>query len=622
MLHNIKLVFLCFLLLAGSTNIAAAETYIFQIDGNDVEINTTSFADSVESYNAGANTASPYNDPLNSLGIPDEKPVSGGTTPLKPDEAVSLGDGGELILKFTDNAFTTSGDDTVDLWVFEVGEYVEGTEVSISKDGVDWKLIGTIGGATYGVDIDAYLGNGVELWEQYYFVKLKDLNNRLSPSPYAGADIDAVAAISNEVLIDSHTPFAVTGPDQTVPEGTTVTLDATGSYDPDDDPVTYLWEQISGTSVALSNNTDDQPIFTAPEVSASGGSLSFKLTVTDDGGLYSEAICIVNVTNLPVGGNIPPVANAGSDQKNIVEGDIVRLDGSNSYDPDSGVIQSYSWTQISGVAVTLSNSSAVKPTFVAPYVGTSGDSLIFRLVVTDAGGLQSSDQCIVSVNGKNRSPIANAGTDQTFGPGDLVTLDGSGSSDPDTGDVIKYRWRQISGTTVILSDYVAVQPTFTAPSLTSDDVLYFELTVTDNGGLISVDTCIVNVMTGSNHPPIADAGPESATVAEGTTVTLNGSGSSDPNGDVITYRWTEKSGPPVTLSNPVSVQPTFVAPEVGASGAEIVFELIVEDDAGLQGSDTITVTITDVPTTPGSGGDDGGGGSGGGCFISTSAGLF
>jgi len=620
MLHNIKLVFLCFLLLAGSTNIAAAETYIFQIDGNDVEINTTSFADSVVSYTAGANTASPYNDPLNSLGIPDEKPVSSGTTPLKPDEAVSLGDGGELILEFTDNAFTTSGDDTVDIWVFEVGEYVEGTEVSISKDGVSWISIGTIGGSTYGVDIDAYLGSGVELWEQYYFVKLKDLNNRLSPSPYAGADIDAVAAISNEVLIDSHTPVAVTGPDQTVPEGSTVTLDATGSYDPDDDPVTYLWEQISGTSVALSNNTDDQPTFTAPEVSASGGSLTFKLTVTDDGGLYSEASCIVNVTNMPTG-NIPPVANAGSDQKNIVEGNIVLLDGSNSYDPDSGVIQSYAWTQISGVAVTLSNSSAVKPTFVAPYVGTSGDSLKFRLVVTDGEGLQSSDQCIVSVNSKNRSPIANAGTDQTFGPGDLVTLDGSGSSDPDTGDVIKYRWRQISGTTVILSDYVAEKPTFTAPSLTSDDVLYFELTVTDNGGLISVDTCIVNVMTGSNQPPIADAGPESATVAEGTTVTLNGSGSSDPDGDVITtYRWTEKSGPPVTLSNPVSVQPTFVAPEVGVGGAEIVFELIVEDDGGLQGSDTITVTITDVPTTPGSG--DGGGGGGGGCFISTSVGLF
>ncbi|MFO7560669.1 MAG: REJ domain-containing protein [Desulfobacterales bacterium] len=615
MLHKIKLIFFCLLLVAGTVNTAFAETYLFTMDGKEVEIDTTSFADRVESFTAGANTALPYSDPQYSLGIPDYS----GSVPLDPYEAVSLGDGGELVLEFTDNALTTSGDDTADLWVFEVGYYHEGTEVSISKDGVNWIPIGSIWGGTYGVDIDAYLGNGVELWEQYYFVKLTDLNEGKSDSPYAGADIDAVAAISNEILIDSHTPVAVTGPDQTVPEGDTVTLHATGSYDPDDDPITYLWEQVLGPVVTLSDNTDDQPTFIAPQVNEAGASLTFKLTVTDDGGLYSEALCIVNVTNIP--GNIPPVANAGPDQENIVEGDTVRLDGSNSYDPDTGVIQSYAWTQISGVAVTLSSSSAIQPTFVAPYVGTSGDSLKFRLVVTDEGGLQSSDTCIVSVNGKNRSPIADAGDDQTVGPGNIVILNGSGSYDPDTGDVLKYRWRQISGTTVSLSDTVAVSPTFTAPLLTSDDVLHFELTVTDNGGLVSVDTCIVNVTSGLNQPPVADAGPDEMTVTEGATVTLDGSGSSDPNaGDEITYRWTQKSGIPVTLFDPLSAQPTFVAPAVGESGAELVFELTVTDKSGLQGVDSITVKITD--TVPGPPGDDGGGDSGGGCFISSVVGFF
>ncbi len=616
MLHKIKLLFFCLLLVTGTVNTAFAETYLFTMDGEEVEIDTTSFADRVESFTAGANTELPYSDPQYSLDIPDYS----GSVPLDPYEAVSLGNGGELVLEFIDNSFTTSGDDTADLWVFEVGAIVEGTEVSISKDGINWIYIDSIGGATYGVDIDAYLGNGVELWEQYYFVKLTDLNEGKSESPYAGADIDAVAAISNEILIDSHTPVAVTGPDQTVPEGDTVTLDATGSYDPDDDPVTYLWERVSGPVVTLSDNTDDQPTFTAPQVNVAGASFTFKLTVTDDGGLYSESLCIVNVTNIP--GNIPPVANAGPDQENIVEGDNVRLDGSNSYDPDSGVIQSYAWTQISGVAVTLSSSSAIQPTFVAPYVGTSGDSLKFRLVVTDEGGLQSSDTCIVSVNGKNRSPIADAGEDQTVAAGGFVTLDGSGSSDPDIGDVLKYRWRQISGTIVILSNTVAVSPTFTAPLLVKDDVLYFELTVTDNGGLVSVDTCIVNVTSGLNYPPVADAGPESMTAAEGATVTLDGSGSSDPNaGDAITYRWTQKSGIPVTLSDPLAVLPTFVAPAVGESGAELVFELTVEDEGGLQGVDSITVEITDtVPGPPP--GDDGGGDSGGGCFISSVAGFF
>jgi len=618
MFSNIRFILLYFLVLCGLTNVVVAGAYEFQIDGEDVVIDDSSFADSVVSYTAGTGTEAPYNDPQAALGIPD---YSGSGSNIIAGESAGLGDGGELILQFTDNAFTTSGDDTVDIWVFEVGQYVEGTEVSISKDGVNWILIGEIGGATYGIDIDAYLGNGVELWEQYYYVKLKDLNDGLSPSPYAGADIDAVAAISNEILIDTHKPVAVTGPDQTLDEGSTVTLDASGSYDPDDDPITYLWAQVSGSSVTLSDNTAAKPTFTAPQVGVSGETLTFKLTVTDDGGLYSEALCIINITDIEVATpNIPPVANAGPDQKNIVTGNTVRLDGSNSYDPDSGVIQTYAWTQISGVAVTLSNSSAINPTFIAPYVGTSGDSLVFRLVVTDEGGLQSSDKCIVSVNSKNSSPIADAGDNQTVNSGDLVILNGSGSSDPDTGDVIKYRWRQISGTTVILSDYVAEMPTFTAPSLDRDDVLYFELTVTDNGGLIAVDTCIVNVVAGSNQPPVADAGPESATVVEGTTVTLDGSGSSDPDGNVITYRWTQKSGNPVSLSDPLSSKPTFLAMDVDANGAELVFELIVEDTGGLQGADTITIAITDSTQSVPEEDDDGG--SGGGCFISTIARFF
>jgi hypothetical protein len=111
------------------------------------------------------------------------------------------------------------------------------------------------------------------------------------------------------------------------------------------------------------------------------------------------------------------------------------------------------------------------------------------------------------------------------------------------------------------------------------------------------------------------------TAVEGTTVTLDGSGSSDPNGDVLTYQWTQKSGLPVTLSDPLSFQPTFVAPDVEAIGAELVFELIVEDTGGLQGTDTIRVMITDNTSSNTGGGDDGGG-SGGGCFISTTAGFF
>jgi hypothetical protein len=97
------------------------------------------------------------------------------------------------------------------------------------------------------------------------------------------------------------------------------------------------------------------------------------------------------------------------------------------------------------------------------------------------------------LSGQNQPPNADADPDQTVDEGVAVTLDGSNSSDPDDG-IASYLWTQTGGTPVTLSDTSAVQPTFTAPGVDEDgEALTFQLTVTDNGGLQSSDTCIVNV---------------------------------------------------------------------------------------------------------------------------------
>jgi F5/8 type C domain/PKD domain len=104
----------------------------------------------------------------------------------------------------------------------------------------------------------------------------------------------------------------------------------------------------------------------------------------------------------------------------------------------------------------------------------------------------------IKVNGfqLNRAPVANAGPDQTVNSGVLVTLDGSGSSDPD-GDQIKLAWSQTSGPTVILSNPSVLKPTFTSPlGLTADTPLTFNLQVTDQGGLSATDSVQITVKAG------------------------------------------------------------------------------------------------------------------------------
>ena len=90
-----------------------------------------------------------------------------------------------------------------------------------------------------------------------------------------------------------------------------------------------------------------------------------------------------------------------------------------------------------------------------------------------------------------------------------------------------------------------------------------------------------------SSPPIADAGPDQLNVTAGT-ITLNGSGSSDPLGLILTYSWTQIAGPLVNLSNPASATPTFTA----AAGQTYAFRLTVTNTDKLSASDTVTISTS------------------------------
>ncbi|HEU5149656.1 MAG TPA: PKD domain-containing protein, partial [Iamia sp.] len=361
-------------------------------------------------------------------------------------------------------------------------------------------------------------------------------------------------------------PTADAGPDQTVDVDDPVTLDGTGSTDPEEDELDHAWVQTGGPAVTLTGADTAEPTFTAPPTS---GTLTFELTVTDPDGATDTDTVTITV-------NGPPTANAGPDQ-DVVEGDTVTLDGTGSSDSEGTV--EYAWVQTAGPAVTLTGADTAEPTFTAP---AAGGTLTFELTVTDERGLTDTDTVAIVVN---RVPTANAGPDQEVNAGDTVTLDGTGSTDPD-GDTLTYAWDQLSGPAVTLTGATTAQPTFTAP--TGPAVLTFRLVVDD--GRDGQDLDVVSIIV--NGLPTANAGPDQD-VDAGDTVTLDGTGSTDPDGDTLTYSWVQTAGPAVTLTGANTAEPTFTAP---TGPATLTFELTVDDGAGETDTDTVTVIVNGIPT--------------------------
>lgn len=207
------------------------------------------------------------------------------------------------------------------------------------------------------------------------------------------------------------------------------------------------------------------------------------------------------------------------------------------------------------------------------------------LVVLSCTKKDACDNC-------NKPPVAIAGANQTITlPTDSVWLDGSGSGDPD-GKITAWQWTKISGPASFSIVNAASEKTV-VKSL-AKGVYQFELKVTDDQGTAAKDTVQVTVDAPGNRPPVACAGADQTITLPANTVTLDGSCSSDPDNNILTYLWTKITGPSsfnVTNANVVQTPVSDLIEGV------YQFELKVTDAGGLIDSDTLRLIVKAAATT-------------------------
>ncbi|MBI5707585.1 MAG: hypothetical protein HZC36_11425 [Armatimonadetes bacterium] len=197
----------------------------------------------------------------------------------------------------------------------------------------------------------------------------------------------------------------------------------------------------------------------------------------------------------------------------------------------------------------------------------------------------------------NRPPVAVAGDDQTVyvDPDTNMAvfgLDGSGSSDPD-GDTLTYEWTDPIGQTIDTAWMGATQ---------TPGTYVYTLKVTDPDGLSDTDTVTVTVLP-ANHPPVANAGPDQTVtvphdgdpVTRSVLVTLDGSLSADPDGDALSYSWSE-NGVVVGTTKVLSLEVVHDYWQGWVNHRSFVLE--VTDSAGARSQDVVVVNVKTEQNSP------------------------
>ena len=355
-----------------------------------------------------------------------------------------------------------------------------------------------------------------------------------------------------EITVVNSLPFADAGINQTYNKGM-YSLNGLLSTDVDGSIVDYLWTFDDGGLQTLNGGT---PTY----VFQNFGIYVIMLRVTDNDGAYGYDNTTISILNTL------PIADAGTNQTGIRG--TYNMVGTGSYDPDGTIIW-YNWTFThNGIQYWYNNTNSF-----SFYFSEIGNYEI-TLNVTDNDGGSNEDTVWINIITSN--PVADAGVDQS-GQKNTYYMSGNNSYDLDNG-IVWYNWT---------FNYNSTQYWFNDTSWFN---FYFyqqgnyeiTLKVTDIDSLYDEDTMWVNI-TWLN--PIADAGVDQTGKR---LLSLDGSGSYDPDGIITDYLWTFNDGSPQALTG---VNPSF---DFNNSGTFVVM-LRVTDNDGLYGYSNVTMEIVIIP---------------------------
>jgi YD repeat-containing protein len=407
---------------------------------------------------------------------------------------------------------------------------------------------------------------------QLYFM------SRAAGALFGAGDLDEVAvydrALSAGTISDHFTgsssapgqaptaSFTATpNPAQT---GQTVSFNGAGSSDPDGTIAQYQWDLDGNGSFETSTGTTA----TTSRSYAGAGSVDVRLRVTDNDGSTATTTRTVTVQNRL------PVAAFTATPNPVQKGGTVAFDGSGSSDPD-GAVTRYEWDLDGNGSFETDTGATATTSRSYPNAG----NVDVRLRVTDdTGGTNTFTRTVIV---QAQAPTASfTVTPNPSSTGQAVNFNGTGSSDPD-GAITRYEW-DLDGNGSFETDTGTTATT--SRTYTSAATVTVGLRVTDSDGATATTT---RSLTVQNRPPTATFTASPSPAATRQNVTLNGAGSSDPDGTITRYEWDLDNNGSYETDGGATASITRTFSIVG----NITLRLRVTDNNGATATSSLPLTV-------------------------------